>query len=102
MAIFFLAVCILVSVPNRAWGASAYSAFTLYHKISFVWFHFDRFFFLLIIIFRGYFLHLIDVAVFGGGFLHFVFVREDQDHLCLHFIGSATRALGNNNKNGEA
>lgn len=59
-------------------------------------------FFLLIIIFRGYFLHLIDVAVFGGGFLHFVFVREDQDHLCLHFIGSATRALGNNNKNGEA
>lgn len=36
---------------------------------------------LLFIIFRGHFLHLIDVAVFGGGFLHFVFVREDQDQL---------------------
>lgn len=69
MATFFLAVCILVSVPDRAWAAFTYSAFTLYHKISFVWFF--LFLFCFLSFFRGHFLLLIDVAVFGGGVLAF-------------------------------
>lgn len=55
MATFFsLACCILVSVPVRVWP-SAYSAFTLYHEVSFVRSHFDKISFLLIISFSGLF-----------------------------------------------